>query len=225
MTEPETSEQTLRETQRDALLLDALPHIAFDGWTASALRNGASDAGLEPADVVRFFPGGARDAVAAFSDWADRQMIEAVQAADLSDLRHSEKIAFAVRTRLEALAPYREAVRRSIAFLALAPNMPAGLKLLYRTVDAMWHAVGDRSVDFSFYTKRALLAGVVSATTLYWLDDDSENSSESWAFLDRRLADVLRIPKIRQRAENLAGRLPDPLRVLRGARRRWRRPA
>ena len=214
MTEPETSEQTLRETQRDALLLAALPHIAFDGWTASALRSGASDAGLEPADVVRFFPGGARDAVAAFSDWADRQMIEAVQAADLSDLRHSEKIAFAVRTRLEALAPYREAVRRSIAFLALAPNMPAGLKLLYRTVDAMWHAVGDRSVDFSFYTKRALLAGVVSATTLYWLDDDSENSSESWAFLDRRLADVLRIPKIRQRAENLAGRLP-----------RWRRPA
>ena len=225
MTEPETSEQTLRETQRDALLLDALPHIAFDGWTASALRSGASDAGLEPADVVRFFPGGARDAVAAFSDWADRQMIEAVQEADLSDLRHSEKIAFAVRTRLEALTPYREAVRRSIAFLALAPNMPAGLKLLYRTVDAMWHAVGDRSVDFSFYTKRALLAGVVSATTLYWLDDDSENSSESWAFLDRRLADVLRIPKIRQRAENLAGRLPDPLRVLRGARRRWRRPA
>lgn len=225
MAEPEISEQTQRETQRDALLLAALPHIAFDGWTEAALRNGASDAGLAPADVVRFFPGGARDAVAAFSDWADRQMIEAVQTADLSDLRHSEKIAFAVRTRLEALTPYREAVRRSVAFLALAPNTPAGLKLLYRTVDAMWHAIGDRSVDFSFYTKRVLLAGVVSATTLYWLDDDSENSSESWAFLDRRLADVLRIPKIRQRAENLAGRLPDPLRVLRGARRRWRRPA
>ena len=225
MTEPEISEQTQRETRRDALLLAALQHIAFDGWTEAALRNGASDAGLTPADVVRFFPGGARDAVAAFSDWADRQMIDAVQAADLSDLRHSEKIAFAVRTRLEALTPYREAVRRSVAFLALAPNMPAGLKLLYRTVDAMWRAIGDRSVDFSFYTKRVLLAGVVSATTLYWLDDDSENSSESWAFLDRRLADVLRIPKIRQRAENLAGRLPDPLRVLRGARRRWRRPA
>lgn len=220
-----TEQDTSRESQRDALLLATLPHIAFDGWTQVALRNGASDAGLEPADVVRFFPGGARDAVAALSGWADRQMVAALQAADLSDLRHSEKIALAVRVRLEALTPYREAVRRSIAFLALASNLPSGLKLLYRTVDEMWHAVGDRSVDFSFYTKRALLAGVVSATTLYWLDDESEDSAESWAFLDRRLADVMRIPKIRKRAENLVGRLPDPLRVLRGARTRMRRPA
>ena len=225
MSERENPRETGRETQRDALLLATLPHVAFDGWTRAALRAGAADAGLDPADVVRFFPGGARDAVAALSDWADRQMVEAVQAADLSALRHSEKIALAVRVRLELLTPYREAVRRSIAFLALAPNLPAGLKLLYRTVDEMWHAVGDRSVDFSFYTKRALLAGVVSTTTLYWLDDESENFAESWAFLDRRLADVLRIPKIRQRVENLVGRLPDPLRVLRGARGRWRRPA
>ena len=224
-TKQETSIDPQRDRQQDALLLAALPHIAFDGWTRAALRAGAADAGLEPADVVRFFPGGARDAVAALSDWADRQMIEAVGATDLSALRHSEKIAFAVRSRLEALTPYREAVRRSIAFLALAPNLPAGLKLLYHTVDEMWHAVGDRSVDFSFYTKRALLAGVVSASTLYWLDDESENSAESWAFLDRRLADVMRIPKIRQRAENLVGRLPDPLRVLRGARSRWPVPS
>ncbi len=213
-----------RDTQRDALLLAALQHIAFDGWTDTALRAGAADAGLEPADVLRFFPGGAVEAVAAFSSWADRVMNESVAAADLSGLRHSEKITLAVRTRLKAIDHYREAVRRSIAFLALAPNVPAGLHMLYRTVDEMWHAVGDRSVDFSFYTKRALLAGVVSATTLYWLEDESEGCAESWAFLDRRLADVLRIPKARHRVEALLGRLPDPFRLFEGARRRQRRP-
>lgn len=214
-----------RDDERDVLLLAALPHVAFDGWTDAALRSGTMDAGFDQADVIRFFPGGAGEAIAAFSGWADRQMIEAVAAADLSAMRHSEKIAFAVRARLEAVDPYREATRRSISFLALAPNVPTGARLLYRTVDAMWRAVGDRSVDFSFYTKRALLAGVLSATTLYWLDDESEGRVESWAFLDRRLADVLKIPKLRARGERLLGRLPDPFRILRGMRDRTRRTA
>ena len=37
---------TFRDTQRDALLLAALPHIAFDGWTDSALLAGAAEARL-----------------------------------------------------------------------------------------------------------------------------------------------------------------------------------
>jgi ubiquinone biosynthesis protein COQ9 len=216
---------TVRDMQRDALLLAALPHVAFDGWTDSALLAGAVDAGLEPADVLRFFPGGACEAVGAFSIWADRQMIEAVAGADLSTLRHSEKIAFAVRVRLESLEPYREAVRRSIGFLALVPNVPAGLHMLYCSVDEMWYAVGDLSADFSFYTKRALLAGVVSTTTLYWLDDESDRRADSWAFLDRRLADVLKIPQLGRRAESLLLRLPNPFRLLQLARDRRRRPA
>lgn len=209
---------------REALLLATLPHVAFDGWTQTALQAGARDSGLPSEEVARLFPGGAAEAVAAFSDWADRQMELAVAAADLSEARHSEKIAFAVCARLEALDPWREAVRRSVAFLALAPNVPTGLRMLYRTVDAMWYAVGDRSVDFSFYTKRALLAGVVSATTLFWLDDPSEDSKETRAFLDRRLADVMAIPKVRQRAERALGRIPDPIRFLRRVRERGRRP-
>jgi ubiquinone biosynthesis protein COQ9 len=216
---------TFRDTQRDALLLAALPHIAFDGWTDSALLAGAADAGLEPADVLRFFPGGACEAVGAFSIWADREMIKAIGSADLSALRHSEKIAFAVRARLEALLPHREAVRRSLGFLALVPNVPAGLQMLYRTVDEMWHAVGDRSADFSFYTKRALLAAVVSATTLYWLDDESDGCADSWAFLDRRLANVLKIPQLGRRGESLLHRLPNPFRIVQRARDRRRRPA
>jgi ubiquinone biosynthesis protein COQ9 len=214
-----------RDTQRDALLLATLPHVAFDGWTDSALLSGAADAGLEPADVLRFFPGGASEAVGAFSIWADREMIKALGAADLSELRHSEKIALAIRVRLETLSPHREAVRRSLGFLALVPNVPAGLQMLYRTVDEMWHAVDDRSADFSFYTKRALLAGIVSATTLYWLDDESEARAESWEFLDRRLADVLRIPQLGRRAGSLLHRLPNPFRIVQRARGRRRRPA
>jgi len=209
-----------RAARRERLLLAALPHVAFDGWGEAALAAGARDAGMPASDVGRYFPGGGRDAIAAFSDWADRRMAEQLAGHDLAALRVRERIALAVRLRLGALAPWREAVRRGLAFLALPPNAALGARLLYRTVDAMWRAVGDRSADFSFYSKRALLAGVVSSTTLCWLDDGSEGFADTHAFLDRRIAEVLRIPALVARCERVLARLPDPFRLLRAVRAR-----
>jgi len=209
-----------RAARRERLLLAALPQVAFDGWSHAALEAGARDAGMTPADIRRYFPGGARDALAAFSDWADAKMADALGARDLTALKVRERIGLAVRLRLEALAPHREVVRRGLSYLALPPNAGLGARLLYRTVDAMWRAIGDRSADFSFYTKRALLAGVVSSTTLCWLGDDSPDFAETHAFLERRIADVLRIPALQARCERIARRLPDPFRLLRAARAR-----
>ena len=209
-----------RAATRDRLLLAILPHVTFDGWTDRALAAGARDAGLPEVAVDRFFPGGVKEIVAHFGDWADRRMAAALAGHDPAALRLRERVALAVRLRLEALAPHREAVRRAFAWLALPNNAPRAARALWRTVDAIWYAVGDRSADFGFYTKRALLAGVVSATTLYWLEDSSDGHAATWAFLDRRIADVMRIPALKGRIERLAARLPDPFRVLRAARGR-----
>lgn len=69
-------------------------------------------------------------------------------------------------------------------------NAVLGAKLLYRTVDAIWHMAGDTATDWNFYSKRGLLAGVFGATVLYWLNDRSEDYADSWDFLDRRLRNV-----------------------------------
>ena len=63
-------------------------------------------------------------------------------------------------------------------------------------MNALWYAAGDRATDFNYYTKRGLLAGVYLATLLYWLDDDSEGSAATWAFLDKRIADAMRLPTL-----------------------------
>jgi ubiquinone biosynthesis protein COQ9 len=82
-----------------------------------------------------------------------------------------------------------------------------------RTVDAIWHAAGDRATDFSWYTKRALLAAVYGATLLYWLRDaGAEDDAATLAFLDRRLAGIGRIGKLRGRAEAALHRVMPPLR-------------
>lgn len=182
------SENSLK--MRDELLLAMLPHVAFDGWTVTALRRGASEAGIDLAGAGEIFPRGAADMVAQFSDWADRRMLEALEDMDLSAMRVPDRVKAAVQARLSEVGPYREAVQRSLAVLAMPQNALLGAKLLYRTVDAIWHAAGDNATDWNFYSKRGLLAGVLSATVLYWLNDRSEDNAETWDFLDRRLRDV-----------------------------------
>lgn len=203
-------------TLRDTLIEATLPHIAFDGWAAQALRHGAVDLELPPEAVERAFPGGAADAVAHFIAKADREMLDALDRLDLPSMKVRERIATAIRVRLEQAAEHKEAVRKALAFTALPQYAGLALKSLYRTVDAIWYAAGDTATDYNFYTKRALLAGVYSATLLYWLEDKSEGHEATWAFLDRRIANVMSIPKLTGKLRGVAGKLPNPLLLFRG---------
>ena len=58
----------------DNLIRAILLHVPFDGWSATAIANGAADIGIEPAEAALMFPNGAIDAVEAFTDLADREM-------------------------------------------------------------------------------------------------------------------------------------------------------
>jgi ubiquinone biosynthesis protein COQ9 len=208
----------LAEAQRTALIEAILPEVAFDGWSRAVLRGAARHVGISAGEAMLLFPRGAVDLVAEFSRWADRRMLDRLEGSPLDDLRVGERIALAIGIRLECVAAWREAVRSALAVLALPTHAPLALRLLYETVDAMWYAAGDASTDFSFYTKRASLAALWAATVLYWLEDRSEDFVETRAFVDRRLADLGRIGRVRRSLATAAGRLPDPLRLLRPLR-------
>ena len=197
-----------RELKR-LVLARALPHVAFDGWTPPLLARAVAAAGLGDLDRRRLFPRGVADLVDFHLYEADRRMLTALAVHDLERLKVRERIALAVRLRLRALAS-REVARRTLAYQALPGRGARALRALYRTVDAIWRAAGDRATDFNFYTKRALLAGVYSSTLLYWLNDRSDDAAETWAFLDRRIADVMRIEKLKGRAGRLGRCLPSP---------------
>jgi ubiquinone biosynthesis protein COQ9 len=208
------------DTLRAELLQASLVHVAFDGWSRVALRAAAQDLGIDPALAENAFPGGEADLIEAFSLWADGEMLDALDKRNLAAMKVREKITAGVRQRLELLEPHREAVRRGLAFFALPQNGPLALKCLYRTVDAIWYAAGDRATDYTFYTKRLLLAGVYSSSLLVWLNDESEGRVETWAFLDRRIGEVLQASGRLGKAVTGALDLPDRI-----ARRFGPRPA
>lgn len=197
------------EHDRDAVLEAALRHVPFDGWSVRALTLGAKDAGFGPADAARFFPRGAVDAIERWSETVDAAMEKAVAEA-AATLNTRERIALGVRTRLTGLAEHKEAARRAMSMLALPQNAALGARLLYRTVDRLWYAAGDQATDFNHYTKRAILAGIYSATIMFWIGDRSLGSEATWRFLERRLDDHMRLDRVLRSLRRRFERFPNP---------------
>jgi ubiquinone biosynthesis protein COQ9 len=200
-----------RLPERDAAIQAMLPSVAFDGWTLRALRAGLVAAGQSPDEADLLFPLGTVDMIETFCDFADRRMEEA--AANLAETKPSARIRAVIVLRLEQNRPYKEAIRRALAVLALPQNARAAAQATARTIDSIWHAAGDRSADFSWYTKRATLAAIYTAALLYWLRDTSEDDAPTSAFLDRMLAAHARFRRLTGRAEGLLARLPLPRRL------------
>jgi ubiquinone biosynthesis protein COQ9 len=211
MTEKQTDQL---EQVRVRILETALPDVPFDGWTGSVLLRAAKAADIDHGLARLAFPNGARDLAEYFLADGDRRMIERLAETDLASMKIREKITFAVRTRLEVDAGSREALRRASLSLLIPPASGGAAKSLYNTVDAVWVAIGDTSTDYNFYTKRATLAGVFASTLAFWFADESDGHAETWAFLDRRISDVMQIEKLKVQASKVVDALPDPLGLL-----------
>ncbi len=190
---------------RDRLADTVAANATFDGWTEATIAASAQELGLPEGEALRLFPGGPLGILEYVSSRADARTVADMEAAGTAGMKVRERIRTGVRIRLQKHTGTPDSARRALSLLALPLNAVLGAKLLYRTVDAIWYAAGDASVDFNFYTKRATLAGVYSATLLYWLNDRSEGGEATWAFLDRRLEDLMQIEKFKSQVRAWPG--------------------
>ncbi len=186
---------------RARLVAAALPHVAFDGWSAETLRLAVAETGVEPELAKLVFPRGGVDMAIAFHDEMDAKLARDLAADDLTRLRIRDRVTHAVRRRIELVAEHREAVRRGATLLALPIYAADGAKAIWRTADIIWTACGDTATDYNWYTKRAILASVYSATLLYWLGDETPGASGTWSFLDRRIEGVMQFEKTKAMIE------------------------
>jgi ubiquinone biosynthesis protein COQ9 len=185
------------ERLRRELALAVGENAVFDGWTRQAIDAAAGQLGLDSVQARLAMPKTQAGMVDVYIQEVDRALQAHFTPERLAKLKIREKIRALVWRRLEIMGPAREAVRRALAILAMPQNVPLALRIGWRSADLMWRIAGDSSTDFNHYTKRMTLGAVYGSTLLVWLDDESEGWSDTAAFLDRRIDDVMRFEKFK----------------------------
>ncbi|MEL6363817.1 MAG: COQ9 family protein [Pseudomonadota bacterium] len=187
------------DDRRRAVLAALLDEAPFCGFSVSALRAAGEQAGEGKAELALLFPKGVRDVIDFWSRTADLEALERFAALDRSEMRIRDQVTAAVRLRIEALEPHKEAARRVAATLALPLYAGLAPRIAWRTADGIWRACGDRATDFNHYSKRAILSGVYLSTLAAWQADET---GERWpSFLDARIDNVMQFEKVKARAK------------------------
>jgi len=191
------SEARSSDELKAAVLDAALKRAPDEGFTDAMLAVAGKDAGAAAEMLVHLFPQGPASLVEFFSEQSDAAMERAFAEKNLAEMKVRERIGAAVLARIDAIRPHKEAARRAASFLLIPAHAALGMKLLYQTVDAMWRGAGDTSTDFNFYTKRAILSAVYSATLMRWFNDPSEDESATHEFLAARIENVMQFEKFK----------------------------
>jgi ubiquinone biosynthesis protein COQ9 len=192
MAEPSPLEKLRRQ-----LALAVGENAVFDGWSAQAVDSAARQLAIDPLQARLAMPKTPAAMIDVYIQEVDRGLEAHFTPERLAKLKVREKIRALIWRRLEIMGPAREAVRRALAILAMPQNVPLALRISWRTADLMWRLAGDSSTDFNHYTKRLTLGAVYGSTLLVWLDDESEGWTDTAAFLERRIDDVMKIEKLK----------------------------
>ncbi len=216
---PDFGDMTLDEL-RIALAPDIAASAIFDGWNETALVAAAEMAGAD-VDIAKLaFPesglAGSRamNMIEAWVTSVDEAMAAEWPQERLAELKIRERIRVLVAFRLDAVEHIDEAVRRAMAIMAMPQNAARSMQLGWRSADIMWRLAGDTATDYNHYTKRAILAGIYSATLAFFVNDDSEGKAKSHEFLGRRIDGVMRFEKFKYKLTNSDREMPSLTRFL-----------
>lgn len=168
---------------------------AFDGWSMAAVDNAAARLGVPAASARLAFAGGAMAMIAAWTESIDHAMARALPPERIGNLPIRERIRTLVQFRLDAAAPYKEALLRALAVMAMPQNLASAARLGWRSADAMWRLAGDTAADYNHYTKRLTLGALYASTLAIFAHDTSIGHTETRAFLDRRIEGVMHFEK------------------------------
>jgi len=211
---------------RARILKALLPIAAFEGWNSKSLRQAVRIAKLPAGSQETYFPGGGMDAILFWSETCNAQIEVYFDGLNLDDMRIRDKVTQGVWAYIEALGTHEDAARRAMARLSMPDAVGRGPKHIWTTADTIWRAIGDTSTDINFYSKRAILSGVISSVFVKWLTDTDPDKQATRDFLEARIANVMSFEKAKFQFKNARESWTSPANVLGrlryGSRRRRR---
>lgn len=141
------------------------------------------------------FAHGTNEFLALISQYYDDLMLNILSQKPIST-SITKRISIATSTRLKI--PDKDLlVNLSRYYLSFSKTL-YGTKLAFKTCDQIWHYAGDRSTDYNFYTKRALLLSVFLPSMFYYLGDNSIDHIDTDYFIDSSLEKIVKIASIKK---------------------------
>ena len=170
------------------VLDQALSLSVRDGWTAPMAWAAGAACGLSRGETELLLPHGPADLAALLSRRHDSRALEALAQVDPATLKVRQRIAQGVEARLDAACADEAAVRRWAGFLALPSHAGLALRLAWESADVIWRWAGDTATDENHYSKRVLLAGILTGALAVRLASGAEAARE---FTARRIENVM----------------------------------
>ena len=179
-------------TNEQALLDEALKLAPLHGWTQRNATLAGKALGFSAGETELLIPHGPADLAALLSQRHDARALEMLADVHASNLKIRERIRRAVEARLDAAARDEPALRRWSGYLSLPPNLALGARLTWQSADVLWRWAGDTSTDENHYTKRLLLAGILTGAGAIRMSSGRKAALE---FVDRRIDNVMAFEK------------------------------
>lgn len=193
-------------TEKYKIIEKSLEYIAQEGWKENAFEKACEDIVGSAGCFYFYFPGGIDQTIKESHQYFMQGLENKIQEdSAFGSLGITAKIRFCCYMLLESMNPHHAAFQHLKAYFCFPPKPLDALGLPYKTADYIWHTIGDQSIDFSYYSKRASLAFVWGATVNYWLEAlYVEDLTFVYQYFEKRLQTVQKIPDLKRKATMMA---------------------
>ena len=189
--------------------------IAEEGLNLDTFQTIASKHNLNINEINLLFPDGNKDLINYTLEQLNIDLQEFCKSIDLIRLPIHKRVRKILLSKIEIMNKEKKFYKK-IFLSFLLPNKTVSLyKQLYKSIDQIWYLAGDTSVDFNFYSKRLILAGIYSRVILFFFNNNSQKELES--LLDLNLKRVAKIPELKSKINIIKDYFPKVMKFLKNA--------
>ena len=188
------------------ILEEAKKIIIDEGWNDKLFHSISKKNKFKFQEIRLLFPNGYLDLLKFYLEELNLEMIQYTKKLDLNKMKLHERIRNILIMRLQKNKKNKNLIKKTFLILFLPKHFKTATLSLYKTVDLIWFLAKDKSTDFNFYSKRAILAKIYILTIMHWINNKSLGKTIN--FLDKQLKNVSKIPLVKDKIRNTFSKFP-----------------
>lgn len=161
------------------------------GWSRETLLQCAKKQRISTSVLAKLFPSFEYDVLKLIIAQNNTQVEKNYNSFNNSRLKTRDKIKTILELKFDSNEYLKKALPEMLKFLLRPGNLLMSIKMLHENSDFIWNLAGDKSNDFSFYSKRGLLSMIYLATLIYWLNDKSTKGIGTKNFISKSVDGIV----------------------------------